>query len=131
MNIAPNKACDVRGPGVFNICDVRSDKPVALTFVANATQGCEDQLDRVEQVRREFPQVAFVAVISKRKRSEVEKLVRDERLELPGRRGRAIWRCSTSTGSATARPRSSPAALAAHQPRPCAGSSTARGCGAS
>ena len=76
VNIAPKKACDVRGPGVFNVCDLRREKPIAMTFVANATQGCEDQLDRVEQVRREFPTVAFVGVVSKRKRAEVEGLVR-------------------------------------------------------
>jgi peroxiredoxin len=77
VNIAPDEACDVRGPGVFNVCDLRRAKPIAMTFVANATQGCEDQLDRVEQVRREFPQVAFVGVVSKRERAEVEKLVRE------------------------------------------------------
>ena len=75
-NIAPRKACEVRGPGVFNLCDLRAKSPIAMTFVANATQGCEDQLDRVEQVRREFPQVAFVGVISKRDRDEAEDLVR-------------------------------------------------------
>jgi peroxiredoxin len=76
-NIAPDSACDVRGPGVFNLCDVRRRQPIAMTFVANATQGCEDQLDRVETVRREFPRVAFVGVVSKRKRAEVERLARE------------------------------------------------------
>jgi hypothetical protein len=75
-NIAPGKACDVRGPGVFNICDLRDDRPIALTFVANATRGCEDQLDTVEQVRREFPGVAFVGVVSKRGRAEAEDIAR-------------------------------------------------------
>jgi hypothetical protein len=76
VNIAPKDACDVRGPGVFNVCDTRRDRPIAMTFVANATQGCDDQLDRIERVRREFPRVAFVGVVSKRKRAEVEELVR-------------------------------------------------------
>jgi hypothetical protein len=76
VNIAPDDACDVRGAGVFNICDLRKEKPIALTFVANATQGCEDQLDRVERIRREFPGVAFVGVISKRERRDVEEIVR-------------------------------------------------------
>lgn len=82
-NIAPKKACNVRGPGVFNVCDARRDRPLALTFVANATQGCEDQLDRVEQVRREFPRVAFVGVVSKRKRADVERLVRENGWNFP------------------------------------------------
>jgi peroxiredoxin len=75
-NIAPDDACDVRGPGVFNVCDLRAQKPIAMTFVANATRGCEDQLDRVERVRREFPEVAFVGVISKRDVEEAEEIVR-------------------------------------------------------
>ncbi|HEX8648361.1 MAG TPA: hypothetical protein VF715_15825 [Thermoleophilaceae bacterium] len=83
VNIAPKTACDVRGPGVFNICDERARRPLALTFVANASQGCEDQLDRVEAVRREFPQVAFVGVISKRERSDVEGLARAKRWGFP------------------------------------------------
>jgi hypothetical protein len=76
VNIAPRDACDVRGEGVFNVCDVHREKPIAMTFVANATQGCEDQLDRIEEMRAEFPSVAFVGVVSKRERAEVEKLVR-------------------------------------------------------
>nr|MDQ3937024.1 redoxin domain-containing protein [Actinomycetota bacterium] len=76
VNIAPKKACNVRGPGVFNVCDARAE-PLAITFVANATRGCEDQLDRVERVRREFPEVGFVGVVSRRERDEAEDLVRD------------------------------------------------------
>jgi hypothetical protein len=76
VNIAPSKACEVRGPGVFNLCDARGRRPLVLTFVANASQGCENQLDRVEAVRREFPEVDFVGVISKRERPDVERLVR-------------------------------------------------------
>jgi len=76
-NLAPDSACDVRGPGVFNICDLRREKPIAMTFVANATRGCDDQLDRVERVRREFPGIAFVGVVSKRDRKDAEGLVRE------------------------------------------------------
>ena len=75
-NLDPDDACDVRGPGVFNICDLRAKRPIALTFVANASRGCEDQLDRVERIRRDFPTIAFVGVISRRERDEAEDLVR-------------------------------------------------------
>ena len=77
VNIAPSKACSVRGAGVFNVCTERARRPLAFTFVANAKQGCEEQLNRVESVRREFPQVGFVGVVSKRDRSEVERLARE------------------------------------------------------
>lgn len=75
-NLDPDDACDVRGPGVFNVCDLRAKRPIAMTFVANATRGCGDQLDRVEQIRRQFPTVAFVGVISRRERDEAEDIVR-------------------------------------------------------
>jgi hypothetical protein len=83
VNIAPDKACDVRGPGVFNICDARARQPLAMTFVANARRGCEDQLDRIEGVRREFPGVGFVGVVSRRDRSEVEALARQRGWDFP------------------------------------------------
>jgi peroxiredoxin len=76
-------ACDVHGPGVVNVCDLRREKPVVVTFVANATRGCEDQLDRVERVRREFPTVAYVGVVSRRKQPEAERLVREHRWGFP------------------------------------------------
>jgi hypothetical protein len=82
-NIAPGQACDVRGPGVFNICDLRDDKPIALTFIANATRGCDEQLDRVEQIRGEYPNVAFVGVVSKRERDEAEAIVRAKGWRFP------------------------------------------------
>ena len=83
VNIAPSKACEVRGPGVFNVCAERARRPLAFTFVANAKQNCEDQLDRVEAIRREFPQVGFVGVVSKRGRPEVEQLARQRRWGFP------------------------------------------------
>jgi peroxiredoxin len=54
-----------------------------MTFVANATRGCEDQLDRVERIRADFPSIAFVGVISRRERDEAEKLVRENGWNFP------------------------------------------------
>jgi hypothetical protein len=76
VNIAPRKACDVHGAGVFNVCVEKARRPIAMTFVANASRGCDEQLDRVESVRREFPGITFVGVVSKRERPDVERLVR-------------------------------------------------------
>lgn len=63
-------ACQVRGPGVVNICELRK-RPVVLTFVA---AGCEDALDVVDRLRPEFPGVSFVGVISGSSREEVSEL---------------------------------------------------------
>ena len=82
-NLSPDDACDVRGPGVFNVCDVRAKQPVAMTFVANTGRGCGEQLGRIEAIRREFPQIAFVGVISRRDRKDAEKLVRENGWNFP------------------------------------------------
>jgi hypothetical protein len=70
-------ACEIRGPMIFNVCDARAEKPLVMTFVANARSDCEDQLDRVERVRRSFPRVGFVGVISRRDLDEAQGMVRD------------------------------------------------------
>jgi peroxiredoxin len=82
-NIAPDKACDVKLPGVFNVCEARAKQPLVLTFVANASRGCEDQLDRIQGIKREFPGVAFVGVISRRDGEEAEKIVRANDWDFP------------------------------------------------
>lgn len=76
-------ACDVHLPQALNICDLRRERPVVMTFVANAARGCEDQLDRVERVRRSVPKVAFVGVISKRDQSDAQEIVRDNAWRFP------------------------------------------------
>lgn len=53
-------ACEVRGPGVVNVCGAPL-RPVVVTFV---TTGCEGALDLVDEVRRDFPAVRFVGVFS-------------------------------------------------------------------
>jgi hypothetical protein len=63
-------ACRVQGPDVVTVCDAPY-RHLVLTFV---TPGCEDQLDRVESTRAEFPTVAFVGVVSGRSRADVADL---------------------------------------------------------
>lgn len=69
----PVAACSVQGPEVVNICDLRR-RPVVLTFVA---AGCEEALEAVDRVRRGFPGVSFVGVISGSSRDEVGDLGAD------------------------------------------------------
>lgn len=69
-------ACEVRGPDVLNICDLRED-PVVLGFMFTRAADCEPQLDRMERVRRELPEVRFAAVAIREPRKKVAKLVRE------------------------------------------------------
>jgi len=75
-------ACDVREAGVVNLCDLRR-RPLVITFVANASGGCAGQLDRVEGIRRSFPSVNFLGVISKRSLGDARGIVRSHRWGFP------------------------------------------------
>jgi hypothetical protein len=75
-------ACSVRGAGIVNLCDLRR-RPLVLTFVATAGAGCGAQLDRVERVRRAFPNVQFVGVISRKSLSDARHIVRSHGLGFP------------------------------------------------
>jgi hypothetical protein len=68
-------ACSVHLAGVVNLCDLRR-RPLVLTFVATGGAGCADQLDRVERVRRSFPDVGFVGVISRKSLADAKRMVR-------------------------------------------------------
>ena len=71
----PVPACEVRAAGVVNVCDLRR-KPTVITFLVTKGADCEPQVDRVERIRREFPDVAFAAVVGGNEREEVEQIVR-------------------------------------------------------
>ena len=75
-------ACEVRSPQVFNLCEAR-ERPLALTFIATRGVDCTPALRIVDRVRRDFPQVAFAAVVSGDSREQVGDLVRAERLGMP------------------------------------------------
>ena len=75
-------ACSVHLPGVVNLCDLRR-RPLVLTFVATGGAGCADQLDRVERVRREFPTVRFLGVVSRRSLSDAKSLLRSHPVGFP------------------------------------------------
>ena len=75
-------ACEVRGEGIFNVCELR-ERPLVMTFLSTAGADCEPQVDRVERVRGEFPGVHFAAVVSGEGRETVEQIVRRRAWGLP------------------------------------------------
>lgn len=78
----PVPACDVVSDEVVNVCELRR-KPLVLTFLVTRGADCEPQVDRVERMRDEFPQVQFAAVVSGDEREDVEQIVRRRGWELP------------------------------------------------
>lgn len=75
-------ACDVRLPGVVNLCELRR-RPLVITFVATGGAGCAGQLDRVNAVSRAFPRVNFLGVVSKTSLAEAARLVHSHHLRFP------------------------------------------------
>ncbi len=68
-------ACQVRTESVLNSCQLR-ERPSVLTMIVTEGTDCEPQVDRVERMRKEFPQVNFAVVMSGQKRSEAERIAR-------------------------------------------------------
>jgi hypothetical protein len=75
-------ACEVVSGEVVNVCELR-EKPLVLTFLVTRGADCEPQVDRVERMRGQFPQVNFAAVVSGNDRDEVEQIVRRRGWRLP------------------------------------------------
>jgi len=75
-------ACDLVSDEVVNVCELRR-KPLVLTFLVTRGADCEPQVDRVERMRDEFPQVEFAAVVSGDDREEVEQIVERRRWTMP------------------------------------------------
>jgi peroxiredoxin len=75
-------ACQVRSEEVVNVCELR-EKPLVLTLIVTRGADCEPQVDRVERMREEFPQVNFAAVVSGEGREDVERIVRRRGWDLP------------------------------------------------
>lgn len=75
-------ACDVREPGAVNVCDLRQ-KPVVMTFMFTRFANCAPQLDRIERVRGQFPEVNFLGVIIKEPKKKAAAMVRSHRWGFP------------------------------------------------
>lgn len=78
----PRPACEVRGPGILNLCELRR-RPLVLAFIVTQGAECASQLDVIERVRRDFPEVAFAAVVSGDSHEEVEAIVRRRMIGFP------------------------------------------------
>jgi hypothetical protein len=75
-------ACAIRGDGIYNVCDDR-ESALVLTFLVTEGADCEPQVDRVERMRAEFPDVEFAAVVSGADREDIEQIVRRREWDLP------------------------------------------------
>ena len=69
-------ACDVRGRGIVNVCELWERGPVVLAFLATRGARCTSELDALDRVRSAHPGVQFAAVSIRGDRDELRTLVR-------------------------------------------------------
>jgi hypothetical protein len=81
-NAGPVPACDVRSSDVVTVCP-RERGARVMTFVVTRGTDCEPQVDRVERIRDEFPDVRFVTVVSGDSKSETKNLAIARRWHQP------------------------------------------------
>jgi hypothetical protein len=61
-NLDPERVCEVRGPGILTLCDLRRKGPVVLTVFPADGEKCRDVMMQFQRLAPDFPNVSFVAV---------------------------------------------------------------------
>lgn len=78
-----DRACEVRGPDVLNVCDLAARGPVVLAFFAAPSDRCADQVDVLDDLRDRFPNVQFAAIAIRGDRADLRRTVRERGWQLP------------------------------------------------
>jgi len=76
-------ACEVRGPQILNSCQLAERGPVAIAFVAARSGACDRQVDVLERVRADFPDISFAAVGIRGDREDLRRTIRRRGWTLP------------------------------------------------
>ena len=75
-------ACELRAEGIVTVCPTEKGARV-MTFVVTRGTDCEPQVDRVERMMADFPEVEFVTVLSGDSKEEAKNLARVRRWRQP------------------------------------------------
>jgi hypothetical protein len=81
-NAGPIPACQVRGNGIVRVCPSERGALV-MTFVVTRGTDCEPQVDRVERITSDFPDVRFLTVLSGDTKDEAGNLAQARRWDEP------------------------------------------------
>jgi hypothetical protein len=76
-------ACEVRGTGIVNSCDLVRRGPLAVTFFFTRGADCLRDLDALDRALRAHPRVHGVAVSVRVGRDEARRIVRAHRWSFP------------------------------------------------
>jgi hypothetical protein len=75
-------ACSVRGPEVFNLCELFAEKPLVLVIAA-ASEECERELAAAAQLSTAMGEVQFAATITAGSRGEARAVVEEAGIDFP------------------------------------------------
>jgi hypothetical protein len=75
-------ACEVRGAGIMNICDLYMDKPLVLILAADRAD-CARELAAAADLSREMRDVQFAATIASRSREDAREVAADAGVGFP------------------------------------------------
>jgi hypothetical protein len=75
-------ACNVRGAGILNVCELYERGPLVLALVVDSG-GCEGVLDDMQALMGSFPGVGFVGVAIGGERASVRRLIAAHGLGFP------------------------------------------------
>jgi AhpC/TSA family protein len=76
-------ACSVRGPDIVNSCQLAEKGPVVLAFTAARSKTCDRQIDVLQRIRSQYPDVQFAAVSIRGDRDDLRALIRRHGWTLP------------------------------------------------
>jgi hypothetical protein len=76
-------ACTVRGPDIVNSCQLAEKGPVVLAFVAARSDTCDRQIDALQRIRADYPDVQFAVVAIRGDRDDLRALIRRRGWTLP------------------------------------------------
>jgi hypothetical protein len=76
-------ACEVRGADILNSCQLAERGPVAIAFVAARSEACDEQVDALDRVRADYPDISFAAVAIRGDREDLRRLIRRRGWGLP------------------------------------------------
>lgn len=82
VNAGKIPACDLRTSGIVKVCPTERGARV-ITFVVTRGTDCAPQVDRVERVMADFPDVEFLTVMSGNTKEEARNLARARRWRQP------------------------------------------------
>lgn len=75
-------ACDVRGPGVFNVCELFADRPLVLILAAGSSE-CERELEAAASLSSALPELQFAATITAGSRDDAREIIDETGVEFP------------------------------------------------